>query len=161
MAQDWRVTGKIGDLTQHVVNERRADQVFRTDAGQIGDVGGQFALRIDQRGEGVYDLAFAKADHADLDDGIGGRIEAGGFEVKGDNLATHKGLQLLAHQRVRRAMRALTEYSTPAGRRRTNVLVWMELRSRIIRGFNRQNAKNAKENKMKICQELILPELFS
>jgi len=88
------------DLAQNLADARRIEDVFLADAGQVGDVGRDLALRVDQSCECVHLFPVAEAGQADLDNGIVLRIQAGGFQVNRDDFATHDGVRILARSRA-------------------------------------------------------------
>jgi len=91
-----------GELAKRDRGWWRAPQILVADAGESRDRGMQIDARVDEGAETLADVhrsVWCEADvgSADLDDGIGRRIEPGGLEVERDEL--YVGLGSSAAQR--------------------------------------------------------------
>lgn len=87
---EWRVMGderevaaEVGEVAKYGLDVGLVGDHVVGDAVDGGGFGRDGAARIDESAEGVAGLCAAEAHGADFDDGIGFRLDAGGFEVKG------------------------------------------------------------------------------
>ena len=89
VADHRRAADEARDLVGNLVEARLAGHVAVGDAGELRDLVWDRPAGIDERAVPVDDPVILELGRADLDDGVVGVIQAGGFQVKCDEGAGH------------------------------------------------------------------------
>ena len=85
MPKDRVIPDEVFQVSQHILQRWSLSYHLVGDAGQLGDEWRDAAAGIEQRFPLRFHPLSIKTDCPDLQDGVFLRIEAGGFDIQGDD----------------------------------------------------------------------------